>query len=121
MKKILIVDDKADIRLLVEMVLKRDDRVILHVDSGDKAVILAGEQNPDLILMDIMMPGRLDGHETIRVLKSDPGTRDCPIIAMTADICGEAAEKALILGADRFINKPFVISELAEMVENLLR
>jgi len=119
-KKILIVDDQADIRRLMEMVLKRGDRFILKGDSGNVAVRLAREENPDLILMDIMMPGRFDGHEAIRILKSDPATRTCPIIAMTADIRREEAEKALALGADRFIGKPFVISELTALVEKLL-
>jgi len=121
MKKILIADDQADIRRLVEMVLQRGDRVILTADSGDAAVRLAGEQSPDLILMDIMMPGRFDGHEAIRILKGDPGTRRCPIIAMTADVRWEEGEKALALGAERFIRKPFAIAELVAVVENLLR
>jgi len=118
--KILIADDQADIRRLVEMVLRRGDRVILKVASGDEAVRLAGEHCPDLILMDIMMPGRYDGHDAIRILKGAPGTSRCRIIAMTADIRLEEGEKALSLGAERFIRKPFIIAELVEMVETLL-
>ena len=93
MKKILIVDDKQEVRELVEVTLRSDDHHILQAESGEEAIEVARAEKPDLILMDIMMPGVLNGLEATRILKGNPLTSECTIIMLTARV--EEAEKIL--------------------------
>ncbi len=102
---ILVVDDTpANIDLLTD-ILKDDYRVKAAI-NGEKALkIVRGEQKPDMILLDIMMPG-MDGYEVCRIIKSDPMTRGIPIIFITAMSEEADEEKGLELGAVDFITKP---------------
>jgi two-component system cell cycle response regulator DivK len=120
MKKVLIVDDNADIRKLVELVVRGSGREIFQAGSGDEAVKIAREVVPDLIFMDMMMPGGIDGLGATRALKTDPKTRSCTIIAMTArdpktDFAGGQAS-----GVDEFLRKPFLLKELIGKTEKFL-
>jgi two-component system, OmpR family, phosphate regulon response regulator PhoB len=119
-KKILIVDDERDIRDLVEVTLLRSDHLVIKADSGDKAVEIARIQKPDLILMDIMMPGKIDGLEATRVLKNDPETRQCTIVLLTAK--GQLADRqeGIKAGADDYFVKPFSPLELLRKVDQIL-
>ncbi len=119
-KKILIVDDEKDIRDLVEVTLLRSDHLVIKADSGDKAVEIARIQKPDLILMDIMMPGKIDGLEATRVLKNDPETRQCTIVLLTAK--GQLADRqeGIKAGADDYFVKPFSPLELLRKVDQIL-
>jgi two-component system, OmpR family, phosphate regulon response regulator PhoB len=121
MKKILIVDDEPGIRKLVESTLKSKDYQILQAEDGKKAVDIAREENPDLILMDITMPGDLDGLEATRILKNDPKTSDSTIIMLSARIQEEDLAKGLQAGADDYFTKPFSPLALVKMVEKVLR
>ncbi len=120
-KKILIVDDQPDIRQLLEYSLKGEDRRIVLIESGEDALRAAREMAPDLILMDVMMPGGIDGYETVRQLKSQPETRNCPIIIVTAK--GQEADRldAFASGADDYVSKPFSISEIKDKVARRLQ
>jgi len=121
-KKILIVDDQPDICRLIEVILAREGRVFVHAPSGEDGVALARDEQPDLILMDLMMPGRLDGLQAIRAIRADAAIRPCPIIAMTArQFDAKDREKAESYGVQAWLCKPFVIRELQEMVDGLLR
>ncbi|HKJ87730.1 MAG TPA: response regulator [Gammaproteobacteria bacterium] len=120
MKKILIVDDQADIRRLVELVVGSADRIILTAANGADAISIARKEVPDLIFMDIMMPGEVDGYQATRVLKADVKTARCPIIAMTAKISREEREQALTSGVDAFLGKPFQLTELREKIARFL-
>ena len=73
MKKILIVDDQPEVRELVEVTLHSEDYVILHADTGGKAIEMAKREKPDVIVMDIMMPGA-DGHKVLSRLRIPPVT-----------------------------------------------
>ncbi len=119
-KKILVVDDEKDIRDLVEVTLLRSDHLVIKADSGDKAVEIARIQKPDLILMDIMMPGKIDGLEATRVLKNDPETRQCTIVLLTAK--GQLADRqeGIKAGADDYFVKPFSPLELLRKVDQIL-
>jgi len=119
-KKILVVDDEKDIRDLVEVTLLRSDHVVIKAESGDRAVEIARIQKPDLILMDIMMPGNLDGLEATRILKNDPETQQCKVVLLTAK--GQLADRqeGIKAGADDYFVKPFSPLELLRKVDQIL-
>jgi DNA-binding response OmpR family regulator len=120
MKKILIVDDEEKVRKLVEVTLSVGKLDILHASSGDDAVKIAREAKPDIILLDIMMPGRLDGFDVCRLLKKDPDTKDIYVIMLTAKGQQADKERGLALGADEYFVKPFSPMELMDKIDSIL-
>ncbi|MDQ7782473.1 MAG: response regulator [Desulfomonilaceae bacterium] len=120
MKKILVVDDMSELRELVAKTLARDDCRVLEAESGEQALRLARDEKPDLIMMDIMMPGTIDGLEATRILRNDPLTKGCKIIMLTAK--GQAADitKGIDAGADDYFVKPFSPLELMRKVDEIL-
>jgi two-component system, OmpR family, phosphate regulon response regulator PhoB len=120
MKKILIVDDREEIRELVEITLKSKDYQIFKAKSGEEALDIARAEIPDLILMDIMMPGGMDGLEATRAVRSFPETRNCPVIILTGR--GEDCDRTegLEAGATDYFAKPFSPLKLIKKVEELL-
>jgi len=119
MKKILIVDDEWQVRRLVEVTLRADDREILMAEIGEDAVEIARREKPDLILMDIMMPGEIDGLEATRILKNDPETKGCAIIMLTAKGQDEDRKKGFEAGADDYFSKPFSPMTLIEKIADI--
>lgn len=119
MKKILIVDDSREIRLLVKATLNNDEYKIYEEENGDNAIEAARKYRPDLVIMDLIMPGKIDGMEAIRRLKSHPDTRKCPIIILSgsAKIKRDEGIKA---GAEEFFLKPFSPLDLISKVDLLL-
>ena len=119
-KKILVVDDEKDIRDLVEVTLLRSDHLVMKAESGDTAVEIARTQKPDLILMDIMMPGNIDGLQATRILKNDPETQQCKVVLLTAK--GQLADRqeGIKAGADDYFSKPFSPLELLRKVDQML-
>ena len=117
---ILVVDDEEDIRELVELNLSREGYQILPCDTGERALALVRSRKPDLVVLDLMLPG-VDGLEVCRRLKADPDTRHIPVIMLTAK--GEEADivAGLELGADDYVTKPFSGKVLAARVRRLLR
>jgi CheY-like chemotaxis protein len=120
MKKVLIVDDEPGIRKLVKSTLKSEDYQILQAEDGQKAIDIARGQNPDLILMDIIMPGGIDGFEATRILKNDPRTSGSTIIILSAKVQEEDLIKGLQAGADDYFSKPFSPLALVKKVEEVL-
>jgi len=117
---ILVVDDEEDIRALVELNLGREGYQILACDTGERALELVRAKKPDLIVLDLMLPG-VDGMEVCRQLKADADTREIHIVMLTAR--GEEADivAGLELGADDYVTKPFSGKVLAARVRRLLR
>ncbi len=105
-EKILIVDDEEDILELVAYNLTREGFRTIKAASGEEALKAAGTENPDLIVLDLMLPG-IDGLEVMKALKDNPATRDIPTVMLTAK--GDEADivTGLELGADDYITKPF--------------
>ena len=120
MKKVLIVDDRVEVRELVEVTLRVKDYQILEASNAEEAIEMVNVEKPDLILMDIMMPGAMDGLEATRILKSAPETKDCPIVMLTAKGQKTDIEKGLEAGAEDYFVKPFSPLELIKKVEEVL-
>ena len=120
MKKILIVDDQIEVRELVEVTFRIGEYEILKAKNGEEALAIAKAEKPDLILMDIMMPGGIDGLEVTRRLKDDPSSKECKIIMLTAKGQETDKEKGFKAGADDYFTKPFSPLELMQKVEEVL-
>jgi len=120
MSRILIVEDDDDIAQLVHRYLTRAGHVADVVRAGDEALARVRERAPDLIILDLMLPG-LDGLEVCRALRAAPGTRAMPIIMLTARSEESDRVVGLELGADDYVTKPFSPNELVARVGALLR
>jgi CheY-like chemotaxis protein len=117
---ILVVDDRAPNVKLLEMFLGADGYATIAASSGREALLLAASAQPDLILLDAMMPD-LDGFETLARLKADPRTRSIPVMLVTAlDDLG-ARRRAIECGAEAFLSKPIVRTDLRVRVRDLLQ
>lgn len=118
--RILIADDNTQNRELLEAYLADEGHEILMTADGKQTVDVATEQQPDLILLDIMMP-KLSGYEVCEKLKSDERTKNIPILMVTALRDMADIEKAVAAGADDFLSKPVHRIELKTRVKSLLR
>ena len=119
-KKILIVDDEQDILDLLEFNLKAEGYVTLTAPDGEKALELAAEHIPDLIILDVMLPGK-DGWEVIRDLRKKSKTQHIPVIFLTAKDSEIDEVVGLELGADDYIVKPIGIRKLLARVKMVIR
>jgi CheY-like chemotaxis protein len=119
MPKILLVEDNEMNRdMLSRRLLKQGFEMVIAVD-GEQAVALARSEAPDLILMDISLPG-LDGWEATRLLKTMPETRSIPIIAITAHAMAGDREKSLAAGCNDYDTKPIDFRRLVEKIQGFL-
>jgi DNA-binding response OmpR family regulator len=116
----LVIDDDPDILRITQVCLGRvASWEVLVAESGDEGVALAGRERPDVVLLDLMMPGADDGNY-LRQLRDGAATGDIPVIVMTARGAREVAEACLSLGARGVISKPFDPITLHERVASLL-
>ena len=116
-KRVLVVDDDVKTVELVKLYLSRDGYRVLAAYDGDEALHLARENRPDLIVLDLMLPG-VDGLEVCRTIRNES---DVPIIMLTARTTDEDKLTGLGLGADDYVSKPFSPRELAARVRTVLR
>ena len=118
-KKILVVDDQVDLVKTIKFTLELEQYEVLVSYNGEDALKQARKENPDLILLDIMLP-KLDGYKVCRLLKFDEHYKHIPILMMTA----KTQEKDKLLGketgADEYIIKPFDMNELVEKIKAYL-
>jgi len=117
-KILLVEDDEMNRDMLSRRLLKRDFDVTIAVD-GEEGVRMAHSLDPDLILMDMSLPG-IDGWTATRQLKADAATQDIPIIALTAHAMAGDREKALEAGCDDFDTKPVDLARLLSKMQALL-
>ena len=116
-KLILVVDDDVKIVELVQMYLKRDGYTVLTACDGGEALVSFRENNPDLVILDLMLPS-VDGLEICRIMRSES---DVPIIMLTARTSDRDKLTGLDSGADDYVTKPFSPGELAARVRAVLR
>ena len=120
MHTVLVVDDETDILELVAFNLERQQFHVLTADNGISAVQIAKEKLPDIIVLDLMLPG-MDGFSVFKELRADPRTSGIPVLMLTAK--GEVNDRisGLELGADDYVTKPFSPKELMLRVKALLK
>ncbi len=119
-KRILIVDDDPTSLKILESILPKMRYKILKANNGEEALEYAFREPPDLVLLDIIMPG-IDGYEVIRRIKRDDRTKDVPIIIITSLDKSEAMPSGLEEGAEELLNKPVHSSELLARVNSMIR
>jgi CheY-like chemotaxis protein len=117
--RILVVEDNELNLKLVRDVLGYAGYEVVEARTGEQGVELAAECLPDLVLMDLQLPG-IDGIEALRQLRASPLTQDVPVVAVTAFAMREDRERALRAGFDGYLEKPFGVHELAGQVRSYL-
>lgn len=120
MAKILIVDDDAQLRSTIQMVLKLKGYEVIDADNGVTALKLARAVLPDLIISDVNMP-QADGYTALAELRKDPTTAAIPLILMTGNVEAAGMRKGMDLGADDYLDKPFAMNALIKAVETRLK
>ena len=120
MTKVLYVEDNDDNIYMLKMRLELlDDFEVLTAENGEKGCEVAAAESPDIILMDLEMPV-VDGWEATRRLKSNPKTRDIPVIAFSAHALAGERHKALAAGCDEFETKPIEFDRLVATIRRIL-
>ena len=117
--RVLIVDDERKNRELLEVILEAEGYLLVTASSGEEALDLVRTQAPDLILLDIMMPG-LDGYQVVARIKANPASKHIPVIMLTALDDRNSRTHGLSAGAADFITKPVNRADVCERVKNLL-
>ncbi len=120
MKRLLIVEDQADIRKLIRMTLEFEDYDIHEAVNGVEGLRKAIEIAPDLILLDVMMPGELDGLAVCARVRADPALRQTKVVLLSARSQLQDFEAGTRAGADAYLAKPFSPLQLIESIERLL-
>ena len=120
MKRLLIVEDQADIRKLIRMTLEFEDYDIHEAVTGVEGLRKAIEIAPDLILLDVMMPGELDGLAVCARVRADPALRQTKVVLLSARSQLQDFEAGTRAGADAYLAKPFSPLQLIESIERLL-
>ena len=120
MARVLVIEDNPSNMTLATFLLNSAGHTVISATDAEAGVMLARTQQPELILMDIQLPG-MDGLEAIRRLRADPEFRTLPIIALTALAMPGDRERCLAAGATDYVTKPISLKRLAAMIdENLL-
>ena len=119
MTTVLVIDDEAPIRLLCRVNLEAEKMTVLEAPNGPAGLELAKREHPDVILLDVMMPG-LDGWQVAERLLEDEGTAGIPIVFLTARAEFRDRARGLDIGGIDYVTKPFNPLELAPLVRSLL-
>lgn len=118
---ILIIEDQPDIRSLIRMTLEMGDNEIHEAENGDSGWHMVCALRPDLVLLDVMMPGTLDGYQVCQKIRSEPSVRGTPVIMLTARGQQSDFEKGKQVGATAYLTKPFSPLELIDTVDSHLQ
>ena len=118
-KTILLIEDNPQNRYLVQFLLETRGHTILQAETGPQGLKMAASHRPDLILLDIQLPG-MDGHAVAQALKNDPQLQSIPIVAVTSYALVGDREKCLAAGAEGYIEKPIDPESFGDEVERFL-
>jgi DNA-binding response OmpR family regulator len=118
-KTVLIADDENDIVETIQFMLESEGINCLTASDGEQALVLAKNSNPDLIILDVMMP-KMNGYKICRLLKFDKKYKEIPILMVTARSQEEDKLIGEETGADEYITKPFEINEIVDKVKKYL-
>jgi CheY-like chemotaxis protein len=116
---ILVVEDFDDTRLMMKMWLTRNGYRVLEAETGEEGVAMAQRERPDLIIMDMMMPG-MNGLDATQLIRQDRALRRTPIVAVSAYGANEYRRIALAAGCDEYVSTPFEPQGLADLIKTLL-
>jgi DNA-binding response OmpR family regulator len=119
MAKILVAEDDSDLRLLVSLKLESAGHQVVSVENGTAAAQHCGSMRPDLVILDLMMPG-MSGLEVCRFIRADEELKETPVILLTARAQAADIEAGRAAGVDEYLTKPFSPRELAVRVDSLL-
>ena len=119
MGRVLVVDDEPDVLLLCRLNLQQRGHELLEAADGSTALEIARDLHPDVIVLDLMLPG-ISGYDVLEALQRDAETTDIPVLVLTAKSLRADRERSHGLGASAFLTKPFLPNELCEMVDSLV-
>ena len=120
MKRVLIVEDQTDIRKLLRMTLEFSSYEIHEASDGASGLRMASAVRPDLVLLDVMMPGEMDGLQVCQAIKSNPALASVKVVLLTARVQAGDREAGTQAGADAYLVKPFSPLQLMDTLERLM-
>lgn len=118
-KRILLIDDHQTVFRLLEAIVRIKGYQLLYAESGQQGIVMARQEHPDMILLDVMMPD-IDGFKVCQYLKENEGTKDIPVMFLTARGAESDLETGRKAGADGFMTKPFQTIDVLKKIEQLL-
>jgi DNA-binding response OmpR family regulator len=118
-RRVLIADDEANIVISLEFLMQQSGYEVRVARNGDEALAAVEAFEPDLVLLDVMMPRR-NGYEVLQAIRANPARRSTRVVLLTAKGRDVDVEKGLGLGADAYVTKPFATRELVARVKTLL-
>jgi two-component system alkaline phosphatase synthesis response regulator PhoP len=118
-KKIIVVDDEPYIARVIKFKLEQEGYNVISANDGQTGLQRIREEKPDLVLLDVMMPG-LSGYDVCQQLKKDPALSGIPVVILTAKGQERDREQGLNMGASDYITKPFSPNRLLELVRNMI-
>lgn len=118
-KKIMVVDDEPYIARVIKFKLEQEGYTVISANDGQSGLQKIKEEKPDLVLLDVMMPG-LSGYEVCQKIKEDADLAGIPVVILTAKGQERDREQGLTMGASDYITKPFSPNRLLELVKNMI-
>ena len=118
-RKIIVIDDEVEITKLLKFKLEKEGYTVSLAHDGETGLQLVIDVTPHLILLDVVMPVK-DGYEVLRELKTNPETKDIPVIMLTGKVYHDDIQKGLDLEADDYVAKPFHSELILKRIENVL-
>ncbi len=118
--RVLVIEDSGEIAYQIRLRLEKENYIVLTASDGDAGLEKAREENPDLILLDLMLP-KLDGYKICRMLKFDSSYEQIPIVILSARTLDQDQELAVEAGADAYLTKPINWKILLETMQRLLK
>ena len=117
-KKVLIVDDNEGLRKLLSLTLKSTSFQLLEAENGEDALRMTESHLPDVVLLDVMMPGSMDGYQTCAAIKSNPKLSNTKVYILSARAQKADLEAGKQAGADHYLTKPFSPVELLKLLQS---